>query len=116
MSDQFGPAMLSVTTGIQAFYSLLPRLSDVRKADPVNNPDVAADVRLGEVGATALTLGVGAIASSLTQSPLPAITGLLMALVLVGIYESALRSQKPFERHAQAPIRLLRPEEVGLDA
>lgn len=116
MTDLFGPAMLSVTTGVQAFYTLLPKLSEIRKADPVNNPDIAADVRMGEVGAVALTLGVGAIASSLTQSPLPAVTGLVMALVLVSVYETALRSHKPFESHVNPPIRLLRPEEVGLDA
>ncbi len=111
MSDLFGPAMLSVTTGVQAFYTLLPKLSEIRKADPVNNPDIAADVRMGEVGAVALTLGVGAIASSLTRSPLPAITGLVMAVVLVGVYETALRSHSPFESHVQAPIRLLREDE-----
>lgn len=111
MSDMFGPAMLSVTSGIQAFNSLLPRLSEVRKADPVNNPDIAADVRMGEVAASALTMGVGMIASSLTQSPLPAITGLVMALILVAVYESALRSDKPFERsHKADVIPLLRQE------
>ena len=112
MSELFGPAMLSVTTSVQAFYTLLPKLSEVRKADPVANPDIAADVRMGEVGAVALTLGVGAIASSLTQSPLPAITGVAMALVLVGIYETALKSHRPFESAVEQPhIRLLREEE-----
>ena len=104
--------MLSVTTGVQAFYTLLPKLSEIRKADPVANPDIAADVRMGEVGAVALTLGVGAIASSLTQSPLPAVTGAVMALVLVGVYEAALRSHRPFESQVQQPvIRLLREDE-----
>ena len=112
MSELFGPAMLSVTTSVQAFYTLLPKLSEVRKADPVANPDIAADVRMGEVGAVALTLGVGAIASSLTQSSLPAITGVAMALVLVGIYEAALKSHRPFESAVEQPhIRLLREEE-----
>lgn len=112
MSDMFGPAMLSVTTSVQAFYTLLPKLSEVRKADPVANPDIAADVRMGEVGAVALTLGVGAIASSLTQSPLPAVTGVAMALVLVAVYETALKSHRPFESAVVQPhIRLLREEE-----
>ena len=112
MSDMFGPAMLSVTTSVQAFYTLLPKLSEVRKADPVSNPDIAADVRMGEVGAVALTLGVGAIANSLTRNPLPAVTGVAMALVLVAVYEAALKSHRPFESVvAQPHIRLLREEE-----
>lgn len=113
MSDMFGPAMLSVTSGIQAFATLLPKLSDVRKADPVRNPDIAADVRMGEIGASALTMGVGVIASSLTQSPLPAVTGLVMAAILIAVYESALRSDRPFESAPSAPvIPLLRAEEL----
>lgn len=112
MSDLFGPAMLSVTSGIQAFTTLLPKLSEVRKADPVSNPDIAADVRMGEIGASALTMGVGLIASSLTQNPLPAITGLVMAVILIAVYESALRADKPFEHASSAVvIPLLRPEE-----
>jgi hypothetical protein len=71
-TDMFGPAMLSVTSGMQAFQGLLPKISDIRKADPQNNPDIAADVRMGEVAAGTLTMGIGLIASSLTQSPLPA--------------------------------------------
>lgn len=113
----FGPAVLSVTTSIQAFYTLLPKLSEVRKADPVGNPDIAADVRMGEVGAVALTLGVGAIASSLTGSSLPAVTGLAMALILVGVYEATLRAHRPFEAPGKVPpIRLLREEELRSDA
>lgn len=113
MSELFGPAMLSVTTGVQAFQSLLPKLSEVRKADPVQNPDIAADVRMGEVGAATLTMGVGLIASSLTKSPLPAVTGLIMTFILIAVYESALRSNKPFEagsRYSGNVIPLLREE------
>lgn len=95
--DLFGPAMLGVTGGIQAFMSVLPKLTDIRKADPINNPEVAADVRLGEVAGVTLTLGIGAIASSLTGSPVPALTALFMCIILVAVYESTLRAERPFE-------------------
>jgi hypothetical protein len=107
MSDMFGPAMIGVTSGIQAFQNLLPKLSDVRKADPVNNPDIAADVRMGEIGGVALTLGIGVISSSLTKSPLPTMTALMMCIVLVAVYESALRANRPFE-NSEPHLRVVR--------
>lgn len=109
MADMFGPAMLSVTSGIQAFQSLLPKISEIRKADPVNNPDVAADVRMGEVAGATLTMGIGLIASSLTQNPLPAVTALVMVIILVVVYESALKAERPFERKTNV-LRIV-PEE-----
>lgn len=105
-TDIFGPAMLGVTTGIQAFQGLLPRISDIRRADPQNNPDVAADVRLGEVAGVTLTMGIGIIASSLTGSSIPAFTALLMCLILVCIYESTLRADRPFE-NSRASLHLV---------
>jgi hypothetical protein len=92
-----GVAMLSVSSGLNVFQSLLPKLSDVRKADPANNPDIAADVRMGEVAAGTMTLAVGIIASSLTKSPVPAAVALFTVIILVTIYESTLKAQRPFE-------------------
>lgn len=91
----FGPATLSVTQGIGAFNSFLPRLSEVRKANPHDNPDVAADVRMGEVAGVALTMGIGVIASSLTGSPVPAFTAAITCLVIIFLYESVLRADNP---------------------
>lgn len=96
MSDIFGPAMLGVTSGIQAFQSFLPRLTDIRKAN-AEDSSFAADVRMGEVAGVTLTLGIGVIASSLTRSPIPAFTSLLMCLILVMVYETTLRADRPFE-------------------
>lgn len=95
-SDIFGPAMLGVSAGIQAFQSMLPRITDIRK-ETTHNESFAADVRLGEVAAGTLTMGVGIIASSLTQSAIPVYTALLMTIILVTIYESTLRADRPFE-------------------
>lgn len=92
-----GPATLAVSQGVSAFTTFLPKISDVRKVDPANNPDVAADVRMGEVAAVALTVGIGAIASGLTGSNVPVLTSLVVSAALVLIYESTLRADKPFE-------------------
>lgn len=94
--EMFGPATLSITQGISAFTTFLPSLSDVRKADPTD-VSFAADVRMGEVAAVTLTVGIGVIASSLTGSPIPAGTAVLICLVLVMVYENALKRDRPFE-------------------
>jgi hypothetical protein len=98
-----GPASLAVTQGFSAFQFCLPRLADVRKANSEENPDIVGDVRLGEVAALTLTIGVGAIVSSLTGSPVPAVVSLLIGLVLVCIYEAALRGDKPM--NPPTPLR-----------
>lgn len=105
--DIFGPATLSVTQGITAFSTFLPKLSEVRKATPENNPDIAGDVRMGEVAAATITLGMGMIASSLTGSPVPAFASLIMTCVLIGIYETALRADMPLnpKNPLQATVR-----------
>jgi hypothetical protein len=96
-ANTFGPAMLGVTSGITTFTVFLPKISEVRRAHPQDNPDIAADVRIGEVAASTLTLGVGVIASSLTGSPVPTVTAAVMVLVMIILYESTLRSNRPLE-------------------
>lgn len=99
-------AMLAVTSGLNVFQGLLPKLSEVRKADKTS--EIAADVRMGEVAASTMTLAVGTIASSLTNSPVPALVALLTVVVLVTIYESTLKADSPFESRPR--LRLI-PEE-----
>jgi len=99
MTDVYGPAMLGVTTGLGAFMAMLPKLSDIRRANMETDPAIAADVRMGEVAGVTLTMGIGLISSSLARSPIPTYTALIMSVILVGVYESALRSNRPFERH-----------------
>lgn len=93
-----GPSTLAVTQGLSAFQSFVPKLSEIRRADPVANPDLAADVRLGELAAVTLTVGVGAIASSFTGSNAPIVTAVIVSATMVFIYESTLRGDRPFER------------------
>lgn len=100
MTEPFGPAILSVTQGISAFTTFLPKFSEVRRAHPETDPEVAADVRMGEVAAVTTSVGIGLICSSLTRSPLPVYTALLTALVLVTLYECTLRAHHPGLRAA----------------
>jgi hypothetical protein len=84
-----------VSQSFTAFIHFLPPLSEVRKADPVNNPDIVGDVRMGEIAAITLAIGTGAILSSLTGSAVPSFVGLVMVLVLCALYETALRGDRP---------------------
>lgn len=92
-----GPSTLAITSGVTAFSTFLPKISEVRKTDPAVDPSFAADVRMGEVAAVTLTLGIGAIVSSFTKSSAPVVTGAVISLTLIVIYESALRGSRPFE-------------------
>lgn len=85
-----GIATLAITQGFAQFNVFLPRISDVRKAAP--GDDISADVHVGELAAIAGTMGVGIIASSLSGSKLPAIVSAVVCVLMVGIYESVLRS------------------------
>lgn len=85
-----GIATLAITQGFAQFNVFLPRISDVRKAAP--GDDISADVHVGELAAIAGTMGVGIIASSLSGSKLPAIVSGIVCILMVGIYESVLRS------------------------
>jgi|SRR5215211_1571005 len=96
-SDIVGPATLSITSGMSAFQFFLPKLSDVRKADAVKNPEMVGDVRMGEVAGITLCVGIGVIVSSLTGSSVPAVVAVIMATILVFVYESALRGDRPWE-------------------
>ena len=100
-ASMLGPATLSMTQGMTLFLAMLPKISEVRKADPINNPDIAADVRMGEVAACTLTVGIGITASSLTGSPIPTYTAIITCGILVFIYESTLKADRPLERKAQ---------------
>lgn len=93
-----GPATLSITQAIGSFSTFLPSLADIRKEDG-SNPELINDVRVGEVAAVAVTVGVGAIVSSLTGSPVPAVVAVVVALGLVLMYEATLNTT-PKEKSA----------------
>jgi hypothetical protein len=91
-----GLTMQAVSQAASAFATYVPKLTDVRKAPP-GDTSMMGDVRIGEIAAVTLTVGVGVIASGLTGSPVPSLIAALMCLVMLALYESALRGDKPFE-------------------
>ena len=93
-------ASLAISQAVAAFGTFLPKLTDVRQVTPASDPALAADVRLGELAAAGVTIGVGAIAASITGSPTPLTVSILVSLGLVIIYESTLRAVHPFEKVA----------------
>lgn len=99
--EMLGPAMISVSQAIGQFNTFLPNFSDIRKADP-SDKEFVADVRMGEIAAAAITIGVGAIVSSFTQSPVPITVATLMVLFLIMLYESTLRAYRPLESKKDA--------------
>ena len=92
-----GPTTLALTSAISSFTQFLPNMAEIRKNDPVHNPEFAADVRMGELAAVTITMGVGVIVSSLTGHPAPTYVALVSCLGLIMLYESALRTERPME-------------------
>lgn len=92
-----GPATLALSQSIGAFQFFLPHLSEVRKVTPDSDPSKAADVRLGEVAACTLAVGVGLVIANLTGSSVPLFATLVMSAVLVTVYEASLRADHPLQ-------------------
>lgn len=89
-----GAASIALGQSVGAFQFFLPRLSDVRKST-MDDADMVGDVRMGELAAGAVCIGIGAMVSSLSGSPYPAMVSVGMALLLVCVYEAALRGDRP---------------------
>lgn len=87
-----GPTTMGLTQSISLFQGFLPKFNDIRKENPMSNPDFVQDVRMGELAAALLTIGIGAVMSSLTGTPYPALISVISALGLIMLYESALRA------------------------
>lgn len=96
MADgDMGVAALALGQGFSGFQWFLPKLADVRKADSKVDTDMVGDVRMGEFAAVTYTLGVGIIASAITKTPVPAYVSAALSIVLVCLYETALRNNRP---------------------
>lgn len=96
-SNAIGPATLAMTQTVGLFQFFLPKLSDVRKADAATDVGMVGDVRMGEVGASTLCLGIGAMVSSLSGSSVPLVVSILTALILICLYETTLKADRPME-------------------
>jgi Na+/glutamate symporter len=97
MADM-GVASLALGQAVGAFQTYLPKLQDVRKTDANANPEFVADVRIGEIAAITVAVGTGAILSSLSKSPVPAVVAALVCGVMLCLYETTLQSDRPLER------------------
>ena len=91
-NEAIGPTTLAITIGIGTFKDFLPPISDVRAKSATADPGFASDVRMGEVAAMAMLVGVGAIASYIAGDKHPLIIALVTGSFLVCMYESILRS------------------------
>jgi len=87
--------MLAVTASIGVYTSLLPSLSEVRKA--TGDPVITNDVRMGEVAAAALAISIGLMASGMAGTPVPAMVAVVCAVGVTLMYESIL-SATPKEK------------------
>lgn len=90
-ATQINVSLLAATSAIGLYTSFLPDLRDVRKSTR-GDKDAVADVRVGEIAATALTVAIGITASSLIHNPAPAMIALVVAGFLIITYESVLAS------------------------
>lgn len=96
MASDVGTTILAATQGMTAFWQFMPRISDVRKAD-IEDGEMRGDVRFAEVAGIGVTMGIGALLSSMTKSRMPLLTSALVCAGFVFLYETALRKTRPME-------------------
>jgi Na+/glutamate symporter len=80
---------LSLGQTVVAYQFFMPRLSEVRRADP-NDADMRTDVMLGQVAAGSLTVAVGIMLGALTGSKMPTFVSVVIAGVIAACYHWAL--------------------------
>lgn len=93
MAD-FGSASFAVSQSVSSYMQFLPKITDVRKAS-INDADFVYDLRIAEIAGAVITIGIGVIVSSMTQSSAPIFAGLFISLVIVCLYETVLRKDAP---------------------
>lgn len=85
---EFGTATLAITQSVVAFTAFLPNFTEIGKAD---KDAIAGEVRLGETAAVAIALSIAGLLSWLTGSTMPFVVAMFMVVVLITMYELALR-------------------------
>ena len=91
-----GGATLALSQTVGSFTAFLPRISDVRKAG-ADDKAMRGDVRLGEIAATAVSVGIAMTMSALTDSPIPVYAAVFTATILICVFETALRGERLLE-------------------
>jgi hypothetical protein len=77
--------------GAHAFSAFLPSIFTIR-AFASRNPGAAKAIRDGEIIGTAFAVGLGAVVSALIGSKLPVTFSIVTSMVMVSVYEYALRT------------------------
>jgi len=88
--DELALVMLGMTQAVALYGIFMPNISDVRDAHP--GDEVHKDMIVGEVGGTGIVITFGVIGSLLAESPLPLIFSVLVASIMLAVYEWSLRS------------------------
>lgn len=88
--DELALVMLGMTQAVALYGIFMPGIDKVRDARP--GGDTHKDMIVGELGATGVTLSFGIIGSLIAESPLPFLFSVLVATIIVSVYEYTLRS------------------------
>lgn len=96
MTDRVSPEMvgvvtLSLTQAVSVFNAFLPPLTEVRRSS-MGDRTAVLDVRVGEIAASALVLGIGAVLSTLIGNRRPLLVSVAGAVGMMSVYEFTLRS------------------------
>lgn len=88
--ESIGPATLAISQSVVAFTAFLPNFTEIGRSD---KSAIEGEVRLGEIAAVFVAGGIGVLLSWLTGSNVPLVVSLLVSLLLVTMYETALRKE-----------------------
>jgi len=86
-----GAASIAIGQSVASYQFFLPRLAEVREAEP-DDPNMRSNVYLGQVAAASVSISVGVMLSMLTDSKIPLVTSVFIALVIAGMYHYAMNS------------------------
>lgn len=77
--------------GVSVFTSLLPAISEIRKANPATQTTFVKDVRASELMSSLITLGMGTLLAMMMSNPLPVYVAVISSTAMVLVYETLLR-------------------------
>lgn len=92
------PGMVSISAiaigqTVVAYQFFLPRISEVRRADP-SDAAMQGDVVLGQIGAGAVSMAVAVVVAVLSGSAVPVWVALVVAAIIAGIYHYAMNGSR----------------------
>jgi hypothetical protein len=87
-----GVVLLVAAEAPQAYSAFLPSIMTIRTF--VGDPGAVADIREGELIGSAFVLLIGAAGSHLVGNSYPMIVAVFTAVIMVAIYEYALRGRR----------------------